>query len=125
MSDSLQPHGLARQASLSMGFSRQEYWSELSFPSPGDLPDPGMEPVFPSVAGRFFSTELPGKPKILASSGEIPVLKYDVCLNVIPRPAASQGTYWKCASWGPRSTESETQGVVSRNLYFKLSYREF
>ena len=44
-----------------MGFSRQEYWSELPFPSPGDLPDPGMKHMCPVVAGRFFTTELPVK----------------------------------------------------------------
>ena len=45
VSDSLPPRGLyiARQAPLSMGSSRQEYWSGLPFPSPGDLPDPGIE----------------------------------------------------------------------------------
>ena len=47
MSHSLQPHG-ACQAPLSMGFPRQEYWSGLPFPSPGDLPDPGTEPEFPA-----------------------------------------------------------------------------
>ena len=119
------PWAVAHQVSLSVGFSRQEYWSGLSFPSPEDLPDPGVEPMSPSVAGRFFSTELPGKPKTLASSGEIPVVRCHVCLNVIPRPAALQGTYLKCASWDPRSTESETEGVGYRNLYFKLPYREF
>ena len=49
---------VARQASLSMGFSRQEYWSGLPFPYPGDLPDPGIEPMSlssPAVAGRFFT----------------------------------------------------------------------
>jgi len=46
-----------------MGFSRQEYWSGLPFPSPGDLPDPGIEPLSPEFADRFFTTELPGKPK--------------------------------------------------------------
>ena len=46
VSDSLQPNGLARQAPLSMGFSRQEYWGGLPFPSPGDLPDPGIKPGF-------------------------------------------------------------------------------
>ena len=50
-----------RQAPLSMGFSRQEYWSRLSFPSPGDLPDPGIEPVPPTLAGEFFITEQSGK----------------------------------------------------------------
>ena len=46
---------------LSMGFSRQEYWSELPFPSPGNLPDPGIEPMSPASAGRFFTSEPPGK----------------------------------------------------------------
>ena len=41
-----------------MGFPRQEYWSELPFPSPGDLPDPEIEPA---LTGRFFTTESPGK----------------------------------------------------------------
>ena len=46
-----------------MRFSRQGYWSGLPFPSPGDLPDPGMEHTSPALADRFFVTELPGKPK--------------------------------------------------------------
>ena len=45
-----------------MGFSRQEYWSGLSFPSPGDLPDPGMEPRCPALQADSVSTELQGKP---------------------------------------------------------------
>ena len=44
-----------------MKFSSQEYWSGLPFPSPGDLPDPGIEPASPAFAGRFFTTEPPGK----------------------------------------------------------------
>ena len=53
------------QALLSMEFSSQEYWSGLPLLSPGDLPDPGIEPtspVAPALAGEFFTTELPGKP---------------------------------------------------------------
>ena len=58
-----QPHWtVARRAPLSMGFSTLEYWSELSFPTPGDLPDPGVEPASPVSAGRFFTTEPPVKP---------------------------------------------------------------
>ena len=53
---------LAHQAPLSVGFSRQEYWSGLPFPPPGDLPHPGIEPVSPLLTGRFFTTEPPGKP---------------------------------------------------------------
>ena len=50
---------VALQAPLSIGFSRQEYWSGLPCPSPGDLPDPGIEPVSltsPALAGGFFTT---------------------------------------------------------------------
>ena len=52
---------VARQAPLSMGFSRQEYWSGLSFPSPGDLPDPGIEPRSPALQADTLTSELPGK----------------------------------------------------------------
>ena len=47
------------QVPLSMGFPRQEYWSELPFPSPGDLCDPGIEPVPSTLAGGCFAAELP------------------------------------------------------------------
>ena len=53
---------MARQAPLSTGFCRQEYWSGLSFPSKGDLSDPGIEPASPALAGELFTTEPPGKP---------------------------------------------------------------
>ena len=53
---------VAHQASLTMGFSRQECWSGLPFSSPGDLPDPGMEPVFPALQADSLPAELPGKP---------------------------------------------------------------
>ena len=52
------PWTVARQAPLSVGFSRQEYWSGLPFPPPGDLPDPGIKPaslVSPALAGGFFT----------------------------------------------------------------------
>ena len=58
LSNSFRPH----QAPLSMEFTRQEYKSGLPFPSPGDLPDPGIKPVSPALAGRLFTTEPPGKP---------------------------------------------------------------
>ena len=54
------PRMVARQAPLSMGFPRQEYWSGLPFPSPGDLSDPGIEPGSPALADRFFTIEPPG-----------------------------------------------------------------
>ena len=56
------PWTVARQAPLSVGFPRQEYWSGLPFHSPGDLPNPGIESVSPALAGRFFTTKPHGKP---------------------------------------------------------------
>ena len=59
---------IACQAPLSMGFSRQEYWSGLPCPPPGDLSDPGIEPMSlasPALAGRFFATVPPGKPQCM------------------------------------------------------------
>ena len=44
-----------------MGFPRQEYWSGLPFPSPEDLPNPGMEPETPALTGAFFTSEPPGE----------------------------------------------------------------
>ena len=58
----LQPHPLACQASLSMGFSRQEYWSGLPFPPLADLPNPGIKPTSPALAGGFFTIEPLEKP---------------------------------------------------------------
>ena len=51
------PWTVAHQAPLSMGFSRQEYWSWLPFPSPGDLPDPGIEPGSPALQANTLPSE--------------------------------------------------------------------
>ena len=59
---------VAHQAPLSMEFPRQEYWNRLPFSSPGDLPDPGIELTSPALAGRFFTTEPPGKPILFVGS---------------------------------------------------------
>ena len=57
------PWTVAYQASPSMGFSRQEYWSGLPFPSPGDLPNPGIDPGSPTSQADSLLSESPGKPK--------------------------------------------------------------
>ena len=57
------PLTVACQAPLSMGFSRQEYWSGLPFPSPGDLPNPGIAPWSPALQSDSLPSELPGKPE--------------------------------------------------------------
>ena len=56
------PWTVAHQASPSVGFSRQEYWSGLPLSSPGDLPDPGIEPRFPALQADALTSEPPGKP---------------------------------------------------------------
>ena len=61
------PWTVAYEASLSMGFSRQEYWSGLPFPSPGDLPDPGIEPGSPALQADVLPSKPPGKPPYLDS----------------------------------------------------------
>ena len=63
----LQPVRLLYPGYLHRGFFRQECWSGLSCPSPGDLPHPGTEPTYPAppaLQGRFFTAEPPGKPKL-------------------------------------------------------------
>ena len=62
------PRTAACQATLTVEFSRQEYWSELPFPAPGDLPHQGLNPCLsasPALAGGFFTTVQPGKPHLL------------------------------------------------------------
>ena len=63
------PWTIAYQAPLSMGFSRQGYYSGLPFPSPGDLPNPGIEPGCPALQADALTSEPPGKPQ---TAGEIP-----------------------------------------------------
>ena len=58
------PWTIAYHASPSMEFSRQEYWSGLPFPSPGDLPDPGIEPRSPALQADALPSEPPGKPML-------------------------------------------------------------
>ena len=58
------PWTVACQAPPSMGFPRQKYWTRLPFPSPGALTDAGIKPKSHALAGGFFPTEPPGKPKL-------------------------------------------------------------
>ena len=63
------PWTVAHQAPLSMGFSRQECWSGLPFPSPGDLPNPGIEPRSPALQEDTLPAEPPGKPQLIQGKG--------------------------------------------------------
>ena len=62
------PWIVACQALLSIGFPKQEHWCRLPFFSPGDLPDPGIEPESPALAGGFFITKPPGKPPLYGNT---------------------------------------------------------
>jgi len=62
-----------------MGFSRQEYWTGLPFPSLGDLPDPGIKPNSPAFAGGFFTAKPPGKPHCY---NNLPQIYYLIFLEV-------------------------------------------
>ena len=70
------PWTVALQAPLSMEFSRQKYWSGLPFPSPENLPDPGIEPTYPALTGGFFTTEPAGKPKNMRTEVNIIIFPY-------------------------------------------------
>ena len=64
VSDSATPGTVARQAPLSMEFSRQEYWSGLPCPPPGDLPNPGIKPMSPALQVDSLPSKPPGKPYV-------------------------------------------------------------
>ena len=72
------PWTVAHQAFPSMGFSRQEYWSGLPFPSPGDLLDPGIEPRSPILQADTLTSEPPGKPLV---SGILFKIYLNICLT--------------------------------------------
>ena len=89
---------IACQALLLMECSRQEYWSGLPRPSPGDLPNPGIKPVSlssPALAGRFFTTVPPGKPWYLY------IDRY-ICVSNSLRPHGLQHTRLPCPLLPPR-----------------------
>ena len=93
------PWTIACHAHLSMEFSRQEYWSGLPFPTPGDLPDQGIEPTFfvsPALAGRFFTTVPPWKPKDLLLLFSLSVMSNSLWLHALqhsrlPCPSPTPG----------------------------------
>ena len=66
------PWTVAHQAPLLLGFSRQEYWSGVPIPSPGDLPHPGIEPGFPALWADALPSEPPGKPNTYTQNFGLP-----------------------------------------------------
>ena len=73
------PWTAAYQAPLSMEFSRQEYWSGLPFPSPGDLPDPGIEPGSPASQADALPSEPPEEPQVLCTRELFQMIPQTLC----------------------------------------------
>ena len=98
------PQAVARQTSLSMGFSSQENWSGLPCPLPGDLPDPGIEPeslMSPALAGKFFTTSTTWEAQGRLFSPQRPVP-----LDVPRVPSHHLEVFWSFCSQLPPSTTS-------------------
>ena len=101
------------QAPPSMGFPKQEYWSGLPFPSPGDLPDPGMEPRSPALQADSLLSEPPGKPLNHHYSGPTRYMAAFVFLSTWhasyshhPTPGATLSVY--LAAYSPASKDKHT-----------------
>ena len=106
LSDSLAtPWTAAHKAPLSMKFSRQEYWSRLPFPSPGDLPNPWIKPMSPALAGRFFTTEPPGKLKYNKVRQEMGKRKVLYLEKNTPGVGDGQGGLACCGSWSHKESD--------------------
>ena len=87
----------------SMGFSKQEYWSGLPFPPPGDLSKPGIEPASPALAGGFFTTEPPGK--LCGSDLALLGLKNISRAMILAAMLTRRALGWKSWSQEPRSLQ--------------------
>ena len=83
------PWTVDHQAPLSKGFSRQEYWRGLPFPSPGDLPDPGIKPTFPALQVDSLLPEPPGKSPQFLGIIKIPLSLGRKLRHIDPPPQAS------------------------------------
>ena len=111
---------VARQAPLSMGFSRKEYWSGLAFLSPGDLPDPGIKPASPALAGEFFSLPLShqGSSNLHNLNSVLGhISSFQPQNNPVRTPVHSQ---WDCKNWC--SHYGNQYGDSLRKLKIELPY---
>ena len=123
-SDSLQPS----QAPLSMGFSRQEYWSGLPFPSPWDLPDPGIEPRSPALQGDSFPSEPPKKPlyEKKADQHPTPTPYLHLCSPCYPHTTLQRtqvvGTAWALSSPSPGSPAALRHPSGGTNQAWRLKH---
>ena len=93
---------------LSMRFSRQEHWSGLAFPPSGNFLNPGSKPVSPALAGRFFTTEPPGKPQLFL------ITNYNWCCTKIYLWALTP----PCTVLSPKSIHTPLQSMVVSRKHF-------
>ena len=101
MSDSAVPRTIALLAPLSMEFSRPEYWSGYSFPSPRDLPDPGIKPRSPGLQADSLLPEPPGKPVYHQHAYQITqLLLASLIIRLVKNPPAMQETPVQSLVWG-------------------------
>ena len=117
------------QAPLSMEFSREEYWSELSFPSPGNLPDPGIEPGSPAFQADSLPSETPGSPNWVELNWMCPQIHFVETLipNVIV-PVCSVFEKWLGHKGRPfmmAFQSSDTEDFLSPSLLLSLSLIPF
>ena len=104
---------VAHQAPPSMGFSRQEYWSGLPFPSPGDLPDPGIEPRSPKLQADALTSAPPGKPM---SNVDSTIKNIDITFQTnvcLVKAMVFPVVMYRCESWTQKAE-------YRRNDAFKL-----
>ena len=118
------PWTVVYQAPLSMGFPRQEYCSGLSFPSPGNLPNPGMEhtsPASPALEGRFFTTAPPGKPPSQNHQGGISLrtVRYLLCI-ISPHPPPLRETATRAST--PSFWLSPETYLLGKKLICQLTH---
>ena len=120
------PWTVAHQDPLSMGFSRQEYWSGLPFPSPGDLPLPGIEPRSPTLKADTLTSEPPGKPVCFCIYVPLDSLSCDtlyinvyiymyVCYSHVSNSSWPRGLKPTMLLW-PRNPPGKSSGVYSYAL---------
>ena len=111
---------IVHQAPLSMWFSRQEYWSGLPFPSPGDIPEPGIEPgslTSPALAGGFFVTSATWEDSLYLNNNKSSVLKHYL-------PTFNSRLVWPGEPWAPSSGLSTIETLwecLTSFLPFSLS----
>ena len=113
------PWTVACQAPLSMGFPRKEHWNGLPFPSPGDLPDPEIEPeiepVSPDLAGGFFTTEPLGKLSLLC--GSLLLFKEENCSDLATSSQICQPFPRILESWITRNLCKTVSHSYSTPIY--------